>query len=158
MHYRDTCRSRVERTRVGAVFLVGSMRGRSAVNKTHRLYDAIITRFIFLSFLRLAAARPLLCPFGPIAPLHFVHLCSGHSKLLAFQCVMLPHALHRGSGQFASMWPYCWQRLHTSSLGRSLLLMRSVAARDEYADSFGRTFARGKAGRTACAAHSVWTP
>ena len=30
---------------------------------THRLYDAIITRFIFLSFLRLAAARPLIVPF-----------------------------------------------------------------------------------------------
>ena len=112
-----------------------------------------------LSFLRLAAPLSglLLCPFGPIAPLHFVHLCSGHSKLLVFQCGMLPHALHLGLGQFASMWPYCWQRSHTSSLGRSLLLMRSVAARDEYADSFGRTFARGKAGRTACAAHSIRT-
>jgi hypothetical protein len=29
----------------------------------------------------------LLCPFGSSAPLHFVHLCSGHSKLLAFRCV-----------------------------------------------------------------------
>ena len=35
----------------------------------------------------------LLFPFGPIAALHFVHLCSGHSKLLAFRCSELPHAL-----------------------------------------------------------------
>ena len=38
-----------------------------------------------------------------------------------------------------------------------VLLMRFVAARVAYADNFGRTFARGMAGCTACAAHSVWT-
>ena len=61
----------------------------------------------------------LLCPFGPIAPLHFEHLCSGQSKLLAFRWFKLPHALHRGLGQSASLWPCSWQRSHTSSLGRS---------------------------------------
>ena len=38
-----------------------------------------------------------------------------------------------------------------------VLLMRFVAARVAYADNFGRTFARGMASCTACAAHSVRT-
>jgi hypothetical protein len=38
-----------------------------------------------------------------------------------------------------------------------VLLMRFVAARVAYADSFGWAFARRMAGRTACAAHSIRT-
>ena len=38
-----------------------------------------------------------------------------------------------------------------------VLLMRFFATRVAYADNFGRTFARGMAGCTTCAAHSVRT-
>ena len=38
-----------------------------------------------------------------------------------------------------------------------VLLMRFFATRVAYADNFGRTFARGMASCTACAAHSVRT-
>ena len=67
----------------------------------------------------------LLCPFGCSAPLHFEHLCSGHAKLPAFRWSELPHALHRGLGHCASMWPCSRQRSHTSSLGRSCCICAS---------------------------------
>ena len=40
---------------------------------------------------------------GLSMPLQSVHVFSGHSKLLAFRCAELPHALHRGLGQFESL-------------------------------------------------------
>jgi hypothetical protein len=52
-----------------------------------------------------------LCPFGSNVPLHFVHLCSGHSKLLAFRWSELPHASHTAShtalpGQLLLLCPF----------------------------------------------------
>ena len=49
----------------------------------------------------------LLCPFGSNVPLHFVHLCSGHSKLLAFRWSELPHASHTAlQGQLCLLCPF----------------------------------------------------
>ena len=41
-----------------------------------------------------------------------VHLCSRHSKLLAFRRVDLQHALNFGLEHFASSWPCSWQCTH----------------------------------------------
>ena len=41
-----------------------------------------------------------------------VHLCSRHSKLLAFRRVDLQHALYFGLKHFASSWPCSWQCTH----------------------------------------------
>ena len=70
-----------------------------------------------------------------------VHLCSRHSKLLAFRRVDLQHALYFGLKHFASSWPCSWQCTHqlahiTSSLGHRA------------ADAFRR--------RTSCICRQFW--
>jgi hypothetical protein len=101
---------------------------------------------------RLGVLRPL----GPIAPLHGEHLCSGHSKRMASRWPDLPHALHRGLGHCALLWPCSWQRSHTSSLYAALLHMCFASTRVAYADSSVWAFAGRTATCTACAAHAVW--
>ena len=119
-------RLRSQCTKVGAIFLVGSMRVRSAVHTPTPVRWYYISMLVSLRFLLSTAALLgcplpglLFCPFGVITPLHFVHLGSRHSKFLAFRWSDLPHALHRGLGQLASMGPRPWQCSHSSSLGRS---------------------------------------
>lgn len=58
------------------------------------------------------------CPFCALldpsraAPLHFLHLCSGHSKLEAVRCIELPHALQRVLHSRAE-WPVAPHMLHS---------------------------------------------
>ncbi len=86
-------------------------------------------------------------------------MCSRHSKLLAFRWSDLPHALHFSLQQYASLWPLLGNAHFVARA--AVLLMRSVALRVVYADSFGRTFARRMAGSThhdaARAVHSTRT-
>ena len=67
-----------------------------------------------------------------------VHLCSRHSKLLAFRRVDLQHALYFGLKHFASSWPCSWQCTHNlvASLGHGA------------ADPFRR--------RTSCICRQFW--
>jgi hypothetical protein len=69
------------------------------------------------------------------------------------------HALQFSLQQYASLWPLLGNAHFVARA--AVLLMRSVAARVAYADSFGRTFARRMAGSThhdtARAVHSTRT-
>jgi hypothetical protein len=126
--------------------------------------DAIRSRyrfpFGFSSKLGLCSASRgswgVLRPLGPIAPLHCERLCSRHSKRMASRWPGLPHALHRGLGHCALLWPCSWQRSHTSSLHAALLHMRFVSTRAAYAESSVWALAHRMASCTACAAHAVW--
>ncbi len=131
--------------------------------------DAIRSRyrfpFGFYSFLRSARVpRPgagwayCIAPFRTHRSfaLHGAHLCSRHSKRMASRWPDLPHALPRGVGHCASLWPCSWQRSHTSLLYAALLHMRFVSTRAAYADRFVWALARRIASCTACAARSVW--
>jgi hypothetical protein len=68
-----------------------------------------------------------LCPFGPIAPLHFVYLCSTHSKLPAFRWWSeLSHASDRGLGQFTSLWPCSWQHSPSPTRGSGAVVVQDT--------------------------------
>ncbi len=124
--------------------------------------DAITSRYRF-SLRFLLYARPVFSvsgQLGRIAPEDPALLCianTWYSKRVVFRWLDLPHALHRGLGHCASLWPCSWQCSHTSSLYTALLHMCFVSTRAAYAGSLGWALARRMASCTACAAFGMGT-